>query len=90
MRRRYPRRMVSGVAIVAVSLRRFRVSGGASAASRRLGIGEVEPVATELGVEDAVFREEVGDDLWLVALEPVSNHGHQELEDHRRSSAWRL
>jgi hypothetical protein len=47
------------------------------------------PVATELGVEDAVFREEVGDDLWLVTLEPVSNHGHQELEDHRRSSAWR-
>jgi hypothetical protein len=62
---------------------------GGRSKSPALGIGEAEPVATELGCEDAVFREEVGDDLLLLTLEPASNDRHQELEDHRRSSAWR-
>lgn len=57
--------------------------------SPALGVGEAEPVATELGFEDTISREEVGDDLLLVTLEPASNHGNQELEDHSRSSAWR-
>jgi hypothetical protein len=62
---------------------------GERSKSTALGISEAEPVATELGCEDAVFREEVGDDLLLLTLEPASNDRHQELEDHRRSLAWR-
>jgi hypothetical protein len=47
--------------------------------SPALGVGEAEPGATEVGFEDTVCREEVGDDLLLVTLEPAGNHGHQEL-----------
>ena len=35
-------------------------------------VREAEPAATTLGFQDAVFREEIGDDLLLVTLEPAS------------------
>ncbi len=31
--------------------------------------------------QDAVFGEEIGDDLLLVTLEPPSNHGDQDVEE---------
>lgn len=49
-------------------------------------VGQAQSPATELGFEDAVFREEIGDDLLLVPLQPAGNHGDQDVEDHSRSS----
>jgi hypothetical protein len=51
-------------------------------------VREAEPAATTLGFQDAVFREERGDDLWLVTWEPASDHGDHDVEDHRHSSGW--
>jgi hypothetical protein len=39
-----------------------------------------------LGFEDTVFRLLIGDDLLLVTLDPPSEHGEQQLEDHGLSS----
>ena len=46
------------------------------------GVRQAQPAATELGFEDAVFLEEIGDDLLLVPLEPAGDHGDQDVEDH--------
>jgi hypothetical protein len=53
------------------------------------GVCQVQPATAEVGFEDAVFLDEVGDDLLLVTLEPASDHGDQDVEDHSRSSGWR-
>ena len=53
------------------------------------GVGEAEPATTELRFEDAVFREEIRDDLLLVPLEPASNHSDQDVQDHGVSSGWK-
>jgi hypothetical protein len=52
-------------------------------------VGETQSAATEVGFADAVFREEIGDDLLLVPLQPAGNHRDQKLEDHSRSSGGR-
>ena len=36
----------------------------------------------KVGFKDTVFLEEIGDDLLLVPLEPASDHGDQDVEDH--------
>jgi hypothetical protein len=53
------------------------------------GVHQAEPAATQLGFQDAVFREEIRDDLLLVPLQPAGNHGDQDVEDHNCSSGWR-
>ena len=45
-------------------------------------VRQAQPAATELSFEDAVFRKEIRDDLLLVPLEPSSNHGDQDVQDH--------
>ena len=47
-----------------------------------LCIGEPQPASTELGFEDAVCLKEIPDDLLLVPLEPLGDHGDQDVEDH--------
>jgi hypothetical protein len=54
------------------------------------GIGEAEPVPLEFPFEQAVFLDEIRDDLLLVPLQPTGNHGDQDLEDHRHSSGERM
>jgi hypothetical protein len=49
-------------------------------------IGEAESAAAKLGFEDTVFCEKIGDDLLLVTLEPASDHGDEDLENHSYSS----
>ena len=56
---------------------------GERSKSAAFGIGEAKPAAAEVGFEDAVFRKEVRDDLLLMPLQPASNHGNQNVEDHR-------
>src|SRR5262245_31339494 len=46
------------------------------------GIRQAQSVATELGFEDTVFLMQIGDNLLLVPLEPPSDHGDQNVEDH--------
>jgi hypothetical protein len=53
-------------------------------------VSQAEPAPTELGFEDAVFLLEVGDDLWLVTLQPAGHHGNKHVADHRVSSGWKL
>jgi hypothetical protein len=50
------------------------------------GVGQAQPAPAELGFEDAVFREEIRDDLLLVTLDLPSEHGEQQSEDHGLSS----
>jgi hypothetical protein len=45
-------------------------------------VRQAQPAATELSFEDAVFLKEIRDDLLLVPLEPSSNHGNQDVQDH--------
>jgi len=45
-------------------------------------VGQAQPAATEVSFEDAIFRKEIRDDLLLVPLEPSSDHGDQDWEDH--------
>ena len=52
-------------------------------------VRQVQPAATDPGFEDAIFLKEIRDDLLLVLLEPSSDHGDQDLENHSRSSGWR-
>jgi hypothetical protein len=52
-------------------------------------VRQAQPAATEPGFEDAIFLKEIRDDLLLVLLEPSSDHGDQDLENHSRSSVWR-
>jgi hypothetical protein len=47
-----------------------RVSQGRQAAAIR--VGQPQPAAPELSLEDAVLLEEVGDDVLLVPLQPAS------------------
>jgi hypothetical protein len=47
-----------------------------------VGIGEPQAVATELGFEHAVLREEIRDNLLLVTLDPASDHGDEDMQDH--------
>jgi len=49
------------------------------------GIREAKATTAELGFEHAVFRQKIRDDLLLVTLQPASNHGNQNMKDHRRS-----
>ena len=49
-------------------------------------VRQAQPAATELGFEDAVFLKEIRDDLLLVPLEPASDHGDQDVEDHGAAS----
>ena len=46
-----------------------------------------EPI--ELGFKDAVFPLKVGDHLLLVPLQPASDHGDEDMENHSRSSGGR-
>jgi hypothetical protein len=81
---------VSGVTRVATSLRRWRPIGWASVARRRpFRIRQAQPAVTESGFENAVFLKKIGDNLLLVPLEPASDHGDQDFENHSRSSGWR-
>src|SRR2546429_8189156 len=52
-------------------------------------LGQTPLAATELGFEDAVFREEIRDDLLLVTLKPAGDQHDQDMQDHERSSDWR-
>jgi hypothetical protein len=52
-------------------------------------VRQAQPAATEPGSEDAIFLKEIRDDLLLVLLEPSSDQGDQDLENHSRSSGWR-
>ena len=47
-----------------------------------LGLGEMEPSASELRFEDTVFREEIGDDLLLVPLQLAGHHSNEHVQDH--------
>jgi len=49
------------------------------------GIREAKATTAELGFEDAVFHKEIRDDLLLMTLQPASNPGNQNMQDHRRS-----
>jgi hypothetical protein len=53
------------------------------------GVRQAQPAATEPGFEDAIFLKEIRDDLLLVLLEPSSDHGDQDWENHSCSSGWR-
>ena len=52
-------------------------------------VGETEASATEMRFQDAVFREEVCDDLLLMPLQPTGHHGNEHVQDHRWFSGWR-
>ena len=54
-----------------------------------LCVRPAEPATTELGCQDAVFREEVRDDLLLVPLEPASEHSNQDVQEPSHFSGWR-
>jgi hypothetical protein len=54
-----------------------------------LGVGEPQSAATELRFEDAVFFEQIRDNLLLVTLNPTGHYGNQHVEDHGLSSGWR-
>jgi hypothetical protein len=45
-------------------------------------VRQAQPAAAELGFEDTVFLQEIRDDLLLVPLEPSSDHGDEDVEDH--------
>jgi hypothetical protein len=47
---------------------------------------QVQPATAKLGFENAVFREEISDDLLLVTWDPPGEHGAQHLQDHGLSS----
>jgi hypothetical protein len=47
-----------------------------------LGIDEPQAAATELGFEHTVLREEIRDNLLLVPLEPASDYGDEDMQDH--------
>lgn len=49
-------------------------------------VGQAQPVTPELGFQDAVFRQEIGDNLLLVLLQPASDHGNEDWEEHSYSS----
>ncbi len=50
------------------------------------GVGQAQPATPELGFKDTILFLQVGDDLWLVTLNPPGNHGNQHVEDHGHSS----
>jgi hypothetical protein len=52
-------------------------------------VRQVQPAAPEPGFEDAGFLKQICDNLLLVPLEPSSNYGDQDLENHSRPSGWR-
>jgi hypothetical protein len=62
---------------------------GQSREATAFRVRQAQPTATEPGFEGAVFLKEVRDHLLLVPLEPSSDHGDQDLENHSRSSGWR-
>jgi hypothetical protein len=52
-------------------------------------VGEAQRSAAEVGFEDTVFLDEIGDDALLVTLHPAGEHGEQDVENHSLSSGWR-
>lgn len=52
-------------------------------------VREPQPAAIEVGFEDTVFLVQRDANPLLVPLEPSSNHGHQDVANHCRSSGWR-
>jgi hypothetical protein len=52
------------------------------------GIGEANVSATEFGMESAVFFQEIGNDLLLVAINPTGDHGDKDLQNHGDSWGW--
>jgi len=49
-------------------------------------ISESQPVAAELGCEDAILLDQIRDYLLLVTLHPAGNRGDEHLQDHGVSS----
>jgi hypothetical protein len=46
------------------------------------GIGAADASTTGFGVESAVFFQEIGDELLLVAIDPAGEHGDKDLQNH--------
>jgi len=74
-----------GDAFEALAPERVGQSGEAAA----LGIGESEPTATEVGFEDTVFLDQIGDHLLLVTLDPPGDHHDEHLQNHGLPLGWR-
>jgi hypothetical protein len=51
-------------------------------------IGEADASTTEFGMEGAVFFQEIGNDLLLVAIDPTGDHGDADLQNHGDSWCW--
>ena len=47
-----------------------------------LGVGKTKPAAAVLGFEDAILLLKVGDHLLLVPIDPASDHGDEDVQDH--------
>src|SRR5262249_664324 len=52
-------------------------------------VGQVQPATAELGFEDTILLESIGDHLLLVRLHPAGNHGDEHVQDHGVSSDWK-
>jgi hypothetical protein len=81
---------VSGLAIEVRSLRGLAAqwveSYGEPAA---FGVGQTQSAATEVDLKETVFFLEVSHDLLPVTVEPASEHGDEDLQDHRCASGWK-
>jgi hypothetical protein len=58
---------------------------GKSSETTAFGIGEADAWVAQFGFENTVFFLEIGDDPLLVMIEPASDHGDENLQDHGRS-----
>jgi hypothetical protein len=52
-------------------------------------VRQAQPAARELGFQDTISLDEVGDYLLLVPLDPPGDHSDQDMKNHSRSSGWR-
>jgi hypothetical protein len=58
---------------------------GKGSETTSFGIGEAYSLIAQFSFEKAVFFLKVGDDLLLVAIDPVGDHGDEDVEYHGRS-----
>jgi hypothetical protein len=45
-------------------------------------VGKPQAATSKVSFEDAIFLLEIGDDGLLVTIDPASNHGDQDVQDH--------
>jgi hypothetical protein len=58
---------------------KWKGEGGQTTA---FGLGAADASTTEFRMKSALFFQEVGDDLLLVAIDPAGEHGDKNLQNH--------